>query len=146
MCTPPENPRQLAKIINGRFSPRLKSRMAVAVLNALSGNHTYRSNQVKKASLLETMAAGCMSFTQNYQNSIFNYRTLQLKHSGLLTSWSSFVATQNSAWHLSSLWLDHLLACWVGWIGRNFPVHAAWAFQANVACKKTGYDVLPPET
>mmetsp|Transcript_128291 Transcript_128291/g.357090 ORF Transcript_128291/g.357090 Transcript_128291/m.357090 type:complete len:463 (-) Transcript_128291:740-2128(-) len=37
---PPEKPRQLAKIITGRFSPRLKSRRAVAVLKALSGNHT----------------------------------------------------------------------------------------------------------
>mmetsp|Transcript_40106 Transcript_40106/g.95123 ORF Transcript_40106/g.95123 Transcript_40106/m.95123 type:complete len:289 (+) Transcript_40106:818-1684(+) len=38
---PPEKPRQLAKIISGRFSPRLKSAIACAVLNAESGNHTW---------------------------------------------------------------------------------------------------------
>mmetsp|Transcript_91067 Transcript_91067/g.278769 ORF Transcript_91067/g.278769 Transcript_91067/m.278769 type:complete len:261 (+) Transcript_91067:860-1642(+) len=37
---PPEKPRQFAKIISGKFSPRLKSRIAVAVLEALSGNQT----------------------------------------------------------------------------------------------------------
>mmetsp|Transcript_12096 Transcript_12096/g.51970 ORF Transcript_12096/g.51970 Transcript_12096/m.51970 type:complete len:341 (+) Transcript_12096:260-1282(+) len=38
---PPENPRQLAKMISGKFSALLKSRIAVAVLCALSGNHTW---------------------------------------------------------------------------------------------------------
>mmetsp|Transcript_29822 Transcript_29822/g.41222 ORF Transcript_29822/g.41222 Transcript_29822/m.41222 type:complete len:206 (-) Transcript_29822:5661-6278(-) len=38
---PPENPRQLAKMKSGSCSPLLKSRMAVAVLNAESGNHTW---------------------------------------------------------------------------------------------------------
>mmetsp|Transcript_92559 Transcript_92559/g.238984 ORF Transcript_92559/g.238984 Transcript_92559/m.238984 type:complete len:225 (-) Transcript_92559:4763-5437(-) len=38
---PPEKPRQLAKMSSGKFSPRLKSRMAVAVLKALSGNQTW---------------------------------------------------------------------------------------------------------
>ena len=37
---PPEKPRQFAKIRRGRFSPRLKSSMACAVLKAESGYHT----------------------------------------------------------------------------------------------------------
>eukprot|EP00160_Parvularia_atlantis_P017284 Unigene5881_Nuclearia_a/m.17975 Unigene5881_Nuclearia_a/g.17975 ORF Unigene5881_Nuclearia_a/g.17975 Unigene5881_Nuclearia_a/m.17975 type:complete len:301 (+) Unigene5881_Nuclearia_a:796-1698(+) len=37
---PPENPRQLAKIISGSSSPWLKSLIACAVLNAESGNQT----------------------------------------------------------------------------------------------------------
>jgi len=38
---PPENPRQLAKITRGKFSPRLKSRIACAVLWAESGYQTW---------------------------------------------------------------------------------------------------------
>ena len=38
---PPEKPRQLAKMMSGRFSPRLKSSMAWAVLYDESGNHTW---------------------------------------------------------------------------------------------------------
>mmetsp|Transcript_33163 Transcript_33163/g.74911 ORF Transcript_33163/g.74911 Transcript_33163/m.74911 type:complete len:223 (+) Transcript_33163:758-1426(+) len=37
---PPLNPRQLAKMMSGRFSPRPKSWIAWAVLYALSGYHT----------------------------------------------------------------------------------------------------------
>mmetsp|Transcript_15342 Transcript_15342/g.33136 ORF Transcript_15342/g.33136 Transcript_15342/m.33136 type:complete len:257 (+) Transcript_15342:678-1448(+) len=37
---PPEKPRQLAKMNSGSCSPLLKSLIAVAVLKALSGNHT----------------------------------------------------------------------------------------------------------
>ena len=37
---PPEKPRQLANTKSGSCSPLLKSLMAVAVLYALSGNHT----------------------------------------------------------------------------------------------------------